>query len=423
MAFLFKKMPLLTTTCSRWRVIITFLNGQPRWLSSSQVDHHSLYWPCSNFGLEIRTLVQSKSKEKFNSLCCMTTYSHFQSLADLQVLSSKKNKTAHSCFWQHEISKNSWHQAYEYKRKGILQNSRIGDLLFKSNHQFHSLTSLCAVDKSPEPLAKQEDLHELTRQLLEETSKLDVMIKSVPIVRAEQVVLNLHNCGFNPEEIFSIIAGHPKYFTSNKLVPCIHSLLNQGLLKVHVVAIVQNFDPIISLNVKKIEDVINIFRSFGFYEKSFSHILAACPAVFLLEEKAISQKIQMVKGLFTNTDAVRVLRSCPNILLDEWADVQAKFDYVFHTMKVSQKQMMYASLFNHSLQHVKNRHMFLVHAGFFDMSKIRENEKSSNDSLDKIIDTTEEDFCRRFGGFSVEEYRTFCKLNEKKHLMDPDEEM
>ncbi|KAK7461165.1 hypothetical protein BaRGS_00038785 [Batillaria attramentaria] len=276
------------------------------------------------------------------------------------------------------------------------------------------------MDASAEILTESE-LADLAIKVMSEASKVDVMVKSVPQAKVERIILDLHNCGVHTADINILLASHPRYITSSKLITALDNLLNNGLQPAQAVSVLHDFEGVLNISAGKIMDVCDALRDARFYDKSLPVIISKDPSVLLLTKKAISQRIGALRQLFTTADVVTLILNYPQLLTGDWSDIQAKFDYVFNEMKVTQKQMVFAALFRHSLQHIKHRHAFLVRAGLFDMSKRREGEKSPNARLDQIIDSPDDAFCRKFG-FRVEEYRAFCKLFDKELSMEVSDE-
>lgn len=264
-------------------------------------------------------------------------------------------------------------------------------------------------------LDSEEDLHGLTQQLVSKASQVDVMVRSVPQSKVEQLVLDLHNCGFPPSHILSLLSSQPAYLLSQRnLLPNVHLLLTHGLDLSQVMLVLHSFPPIAKMSASQISQAVEALRDGNFEEKSVAQVLAENPGVLLVSKAALGGRVMALRELFTTADVLRLAVDCPQILTDPWEEIQVKFDYVFHDMKITQKQMVYACLFSHSLAHVKTRHAFLVRAGLFDMSKRREGEKSPNARLDQIIDTPDDVFCRKFGGIGIGEYRAFCELYSKE---------
>lgn len=281
-------------------------------------------------------------------------------------------------------------------------------------------SNLNEADASPVVLTE-ENLHSLVSTIVKEASKLDVMATSLPLPAVRQCILSLHNCGFHPTDIATALSSHPKYI-SKKLIERVQMLLSNGFHHSQILSILLSFDTILNLSAGQIEEVIDLLRTSRFSEKDITKILAKNPAVLLLSKSAITQRISILRSLFKTGDVITLTLQSPELLTDEWNEIQAKFDYVFHEMKVTQRQMVHAYLFRHSLQHIKTRHAFLVRAGLFDLSKVKEGEKSPNANLDEIINSSDEKFCQKFGKFQVNEYRTFYKLFDKENVVDSDEE-
>ena len=272
-------------------------------------------------------------------------------------------------------------------------------------------------------LESEEDVGRLAEEVIRKASRLDVMVRSVPVSQVEHLVVDLHRCGCRASDITSLLSARPGYIRNHrKLLPTIHLLLDHGLDLKQVITILHQFPPVMKVKPNQLTQVVEVLRECGFREKSIAKVLAGNPAVLQVAMATVHKRVGALRQLFRSADVITLVVGCPQVLTDEWEEIQARFDYVFHEMNITQKQMVYAALFSHSLSHIKKRHAFLVRAGLFDQSKRAEGERSPNARLDQIITTSDEAFARTFGGFGVDEYRTFCQLFDKENaaLADSD---
>ena len=69
------------------------------------------------------------------------------------------------------------------------------------------------------------------------------------------------------------------------------------------------------------------------------------------------------------------------------------------------------------MDHIHARHMFVVRAGFFKKVKNKEAQIDYNPTLDKILDPSDEEFARTFGGMTVTDYQAFKQLLLREHII------
>lgn len=291
---------------------------------------------------------------------------------------------------------------------------------------FHTTTSSQQAHQDASTSVKlesEEDVGRLAEEVIQKASRLDVMVRSVPVSQVEHLVVDLHRCGCQASDIASLLSTCPGYIRDHrKLLPTIHLLLSHGLDLKQVITILHQFPPVVKVRPNQLTQVVEALRECGFREKSIAKVLTGNPAVLQVAKATVHKRVGALRQLFRSADVITLVVGCPQVLTDEWEEIQARFDYVFHEMNITQKQMVYAALFSHTLSHIKKRHAFLVRAGLFNQSKRAEGERSPNARLDQIITTSDEAFARTFGGFGVDEYRTFCQLFDKENagLADSD---
>lgn len=306
------------------------------------------------------------------------------------------------------------------KTKSVVDTNKINNLNHETNESPEEKTELhCAsISSTAEQMVLEtdEDVTKLSELIISRAKSVDIMVLSEPQKQVEGVILGLHHLGLEPSDILSLLSTHPTFLINQRqLLPNIDLLFSLGLDVHQVKEVMRQFPGLVKVTAGQISDIADALRDGSFREKSLAKVIAGNPSIFLLTKASVYHRLMKLRELFKSSDVVTVVVNSPGVLTMDWDDMQALFDYVFHDMQITQKQMVYASLFSHPLQRVKRRHAFLVRAGLFDMSKRKEGEKSPNARLDQIVDTSDEEFCAKFGKFAVQEYRTFCKLYEKEN--------
>ncbi|KAL8596232.1 hypothetical protein ACOMHN_021272 [Nucella lapillus] len=297
------------------------------------------------------------------------------------------------------------------KEDGERDRRQTHRLLEEDTERYHS------GDESQESwsLDTEEDVRRLSQEVVTRAGKKDVMVMSVPLPQLEQVALGLHSCGWRAADILSLLCTHPSLLHRHRsILPTTNLLLNLGFKVEQVVSIFQDLPVIVTTSKSQIHQTMDALRTSGFGENTVFRLVSHNPSLLLVPGAALCERVLALRQLFKSADVITLGMKCPRLLSDAWKEIQAKFDYVFHEMGITQKQMVHAALFNHSLTHVKQRHTFLVRAGFFTTAKRKEGERNPNATLDQIITSSDKTFCRKFGNFKVAEYGVFCLLFDKE---------
>ena len=123
----------------------------------------------------------------------------------------------------------------------------------------------------------------------------------------------------------------------------------------------------------------------------------------------INARLKTLQELFKSDDVLELTIKSPQIIFEDFETIQEKFDYVFHTMGISQRQMVFSNMFNYSLRHIQTRHAFLERAGFFKKIKKDKGEINTNPLLQDIVGLSDKTFARKFGDMTELDYQTFTK--------------
>ncbi|XP_076457538.1 transcription termination factor 4, mitochondrial-like [Babylonia areolata] len=316
------------------------------------------------------------------------------------------------------------------KHSTDVPQTEMGDSGGRENRQMH------IVSESEEASGRQEtedgtqavstetddEVKQLTRQIMKAAGQKDVMVSSFPLPQVEKLVEGLRQCGWQSAHILSLLSTHPSFLHHRRsLLPNVQLLSTLGFEVREVRAIVESLPLIAQTPKSQILQAMDALRDLGFGEDTVFRAVSSHPPLLLASRATLSERVTALRQLFKSADVVALVMKCPRLLTDPWKEVKAKFDYVFHQMGVTQKQMLHAALFNHSLSYIQQRHTFLVRAGFFSTAKRQQGERSPNARLDQIITSSDKEFCRRFGNFDVAEYRVFCRmLDKEKALRDVD---
>ncbi|KAL3875951.1 hypothetical protein ACJMK2_033850 [Sinanodonta woodiana] len=279
-------------------------------------------------------------------------------------------------------------------------------------------TAVTAADES-------EDLKTFARMIVSEASQKDVMAQSVSVNSIIKQIETFLKLDFTRDQIQYVFITNPELLRRPDLHVIVEHLFEYGFTHQNIEQIISKVTNTEILSISKITEVMNTMREFGFNEKSLLKALSSYPDIFNMNSQAVLTRVETLKKWFKTSDIVSLTKKYPNILFENMEVLQEKFDYVYHRMGVSQDQMKHTELFSFPLEHIQARHIYLERAGFFIKPKHRQGEKNSNPLLKDIISTPDAVFAKRFGGLSIEDYRTFYSLflQEKEHgLFDVEDE-
>lgn len=168
-------------------------------------------------------------------------------------------------------------------------------------------------------------------------------------------------------------------------------------------------------------DMISFFGRQGFADDSLMSVISKGPSLLYLNLKSVEKSLLNLKVYFSSRDLKKLLRKCPESLKDPWTDVYRKYRYVIYDMVFTNQDIVHSSLFSHSLQRIKNRHLFLERSGLFvTVSPKHDPALNPNPQLSQIVDTSDAAFLKLFPVTDMEGYQVFCLMREIEADRDDD---
>lgn len=256
------------------------------------------------------------------------------------------------------------------------------------------------------------------------------LLTLVPFMLLSQLT-DLHRQGFPMDRVVDVLPLQLQLLQDPEGVTSLTGLLlSHGLTQDTIISILENLpieDSGITLkNIHKlILNSLAYLRSVGFTDKDIRFFITSEPRVLFLNSKTCNKILAKLKGLFTSADALFVIKSSPNVLSDSWKETNEKFDYAYFTMGYKQQEIIKSSLFQHSLEHIQDRHVFLVRAGLFYPVKEKDDPKTNpNPPLSLVVDTPDSAFVRKFGVTGLQEYKAYLNIREgEREELEEEEDM
>lgn len=132
-------------------------------------------------------------------------------------------------------------------------------------------------------------------------------------------------------------------------------------------------------------------------------------------EKRILSRIQFFHDYAqTRKNVWRLLVACPNVIVDNLAEIQEKLNFFTTVMRVEHTDVVKTSALARPMAFLKMRHEFLIRLGMYKPKSIKGTVDptlpNANPSLYQIFDTNDKRFATKVALVSLEEYEVFQEL-------------
>lgn len=253
---------------------------------------------------------------------------------------------------------------------------------------------------------------EIIESVLEKTQENEVVGGNLADV-LDYLVRHLYSMRISPLQIHQMLIDNKEISRHQHFIPITQFLYKNGLNGRRTCRLVAKYPEILDIPKDVIREKIENLRELGFITSDILLVLEGFPAVLQIPEKNLKRRISDLELLFKSKDVLDLIVKSPTVLTDDPETIQEKFDYVFHEMGITQRQMMYSSLFRHSLRYIRQRHVFLVRAGYF-KKVLKKGQINPNPILEDIIDISTRAFLKKYGNMTMSDYMAFCELFERE---------
>lgn len=172
-------------------------------------------------------------------------------------------------------------------------------------------------------------------------------------VKLEHIVtlLNLHD----PSKAVKLLLKNEELFKKEfDFLSVLRFLSDNGAKMKHLFGIFR-FKGIADYTVNNLNNLFEFLRSHGFQQKNIMDIFSKNPELCVANLKDMEVRMNDLKELFKTKDTLKIVSTSPRVLKMPWSRIQEVFDFVYNDMKMSQRQMMNANLFSHSLNKIQTR--------------------------------------------------------------------
>uniref|UniRef100_A0A669PN78 Mitochondrial transcription termination factor 4 n=2 Tax=Phasianus colchicus TaxID=9054 RepID=A0A669PN78_PHACC len=201
-------------------------------------------------------------------------------------------------------------------------------------------------------------------------------------------------------------------------------LLLLGLSAEAALELLERSPRLLRMATARLKERAEYLRRLGLEGARLQSAAGRCPEVWTLPRRRMEAVVRMLRErcLFTAEQLAELLRSCPDVLLEEPDRVQHHFQYAYFRMGVRQKEMVKARLFCTPFAELRNRHIFLERRGIY-RTPHKGQSQSDNPALRDVLRPTEGDFVAGIARASAEEYEVFKRLLAREEEEEEEEEM
>lgn len=277
-------------------------------------------------------------------------------------------------------------------------------------------------EPKPFPDSKNSSVESLVDTLVGKASERDKMVISISKSVLSEQVRELMNAGMDDEDVVRLCSPPAVLKNLSNFVKLIEVTYQHGFTNKDISCLVKKYPEIAEVGKSQFEKVFNDLHNIGFSYDGIKSMIIQSPALLDCDILSKIPMIEELKSYFKRADTFKLIQGSPDVLFSNMTDVLEKFHYVFHHMGISQPQMMHSNWLTYSMEHIRARHMFLVRTGYFKKVNRAKGQIDLNPKLNTILDSSDEEFARKFGNMTGLDYQTFKSLLSEEDLYLEEEE-
>ena len=261
-----------------------------------------------------------------------------------------------------------------------------------------------------------DELFQLAKDIKLKAVENDKMASAISAHALLESLKILTGSGLSVEECLSL-ADDPIIVQNLPDFTDVFSVLKEyGFPDKTVIKMIRQVPDLLSLKVEDMTSKLESLRETGIGVDSVCVVVPEAPRILLEDVKDIESKIKNMREFFSANKVIELFEKSPELFLTDIKETEEKIKYALFKMDASYHQIIQSNLCSHTLKHIETRHMFAVRTGFFRTIKKKKGQPNTNPPLKDIIDTSDEEFAKKFGSMTVQDYETFKKLfhREKK---------
>lgn len=204
------------------------------------------------------------------------------------------------------------------------------------------------------------------------------------------------------------------------LINLLLTLDKYGIRDKHLVNTLKLYDDWSVLTNDKLNQMFDMFRSLAFTQDVYFELFSRNPNLIELDQRKLEIRLNEFKQFFTSKQLNKLLIRSPDLLTCNFDQFSYKFTYLFVLMGMSQDEHARTNVYNHTIEHIRQRHLFLFRSGFFDKPNKKGLSKVVNPKLKDIMDLHVKEYLRVCTNnlFNLDDYQTFCAYLSEENFDD-----
>jgi hypothetical protein len=201
----------------------------------------------------------------------------------------------------------------------------------------------------------------------------------------------------------------------------VKNLNDHGMKLSCILETLKNHENWMLLNRDNINEKFEYFRQMNLSSELTEHIIAGNPVVMSDDMSKIKTNLKEIKTFFTNKQMNKLIAKTPKLLtINDLSSFIYKFTYMYVLMGIKQDAMCTSLVFDFSIDHIRQRHLFLSRSGLYDKPDKHGLTKVKNPSLVDIVDTKPKRYFKTCtnGLFDQYDYEAFCNYLNQEDFTD-----
>uniref|UniRef100_A0A7I4NM19 Uncharacterized protein n=1 Tax=Brugia malayi TaxID=6279 RepID=A0A7I4NM19_BRUMA len=185
-------------------------------------------------------------------------------------------------------------------------------------------------------------------------------------------------------------------------------------------------EELLSAGPEEIQKCMDVLDSYGFQDEELGKAICSCPALlFAHKSNRLAQNAENLFSHFSKNQFYSLLKSCPEILLGSTDETEDKIEYIYcHMLMEGEDFSSCSNLAQISLEELIDRHEFLLKTGTYKTPDLKRPQlKMKNPKLKKIVNSGAEQFAKKVGFVSLEEWHLFRELQNKRRVLESEGKM
>lgn len=266
---------------------------------------------------------------------------------------------------------------------------------------------------------------EFLESVVEKLRSAGIILPSTLKSTQQTPITLLRDYAMQAEEVSEYFIKFPALLAvaNHKFKSIVQHLIEAGFTIRQTLELFAKYPKVLQLTSTELSEVFNRLQSAHIKGKTMVSALVEEPKFFEVDGQELQKNIGHLKGFFTHDQLLYILKKHPQLLLTDFDELEARYEYIFFKMGIEQAEIKKSIWYKVSLYYIRQRHEFLCRTGaYVQPDKKRPTLSATNPKLADILDTSDRIFATKLAGVSLEEYEVFKRMWDRQLQLEKDEE-